>query len=47
MEGPAAAVKREPYGQAVPFLVPTAARELVGGEATDYSDAFVVISPRG
>jgi hypothetical protein len=40
-------VKREPYRKVAPCPVPTAGRDLVGDEAFDYSDAFVLSLPAG
>ncbi len=40
-------VTREAHGKAVACPMPTEGRELVGNEALDYSDAFVLSLPSG
>jgi hypothetical protein len=47
VEGSTAAVKAEPHCNALPRPVPNPGRDLVGHEAFDYSDAFVLGPPAG
>jgi hypothetical protein len=47
VEGSTAAVKAEPHCNALSCPVPNPGRDLVGHEAFDYSDAFVLVPPAG